>query len=91
MIVGKFGIELLWAGIGVGMILWYLEGVTSGPEEVDGLLSLMAISVDGNFSEAGTWVMPTMGTSGGTTIVDEVESSVAGGKKDLEEKEVYAC
>ena len=58
----KFSMELLLAGIGVCMILQHLERVTSGPEEVDGLLSLMAISVDGNFSEAGTWVTPTMGT-----------------------------
>ena len=54
--------ELLLAGIGVGLILQHLEGVTSGPQEVDGLLSLMAISVDGNFLEAGTLVTPTMGT-----------------------------
>ena len=46
--------ELLLAGIGVGMILWHLEGVTSGSEEVDGLLSLMAISVDSNFLGTGT-------------------------------------
>ena len=61
MIVGKFSTELLLAGIGVGIILWHLEGVTSGPEEVDGLLSLTAISVDGNFLEAGTLQTPTMG------------------------------
>ena len=62
MIVGKFRTELPLAGIGVGMILQHLEGVTSGPEEVDGLLSLTAVSVDGNFSEAGTWVTSAMGT-----------------------------
>ena len=62
MIVGKFRMELLLAGIGVGMILQHLEGVTSGPDEVDGLLSLMAVSVDGNFLGTGTWVIPTMGT-----------------------------
>ena len=54
--------ELLLAGIGVGMILWHLEGVTSGHEEVDVLLSLMVISVGGNFLEAGTWVTPAIGT-----------------------------
>ena len=59
---GKFGTELLLVSIGVGVILWHLKGVTSGPEEVDGLLSLMAVSVDGNFSGTGTWVTPIMGT-----------------------------
>ena len=64
MIDGKFRTELLLASIGVGMILWHLEGVTSGPEEVDGLLSLMAISVDGDFLGTGTWVTPAMSTMG---------------------------
>ena len=58
----KFGMELLLASIGVGMILQHFEGVTSGSLEVDGLLSLIAISVDGNFLGTGTWVTPTMGT-----------------------------
>ena len=56
--------ELLLASIGMGMIFWHLEGVTSASEEVDGLLSLMAISVDGDFLGTGTWVNPTMGTWG---------------------------
>ena len=56
--------ELLLTSIGVGMILWHLEGVTSGSKEVDGLLSLKAIAVDGDFSGTGTWVTPTMGTWG---------------------------
>ena len=90
MIDGKFRTELLLTSIGVGMILQYLEGVTSGSEEVDGLLSLMAIAVDGNFSGTGTWVILTMGTWGGTTIVDGVEAGVVVGN-DLEEKEVHAC
>ena len=90
MIEGKFGMELLLASIGVGMILWHLEGVTSGSEEVDSLLSLTAISVDGNFSGTGTWVTPTLDTRVGTTIVDEVEAGVVIGN-DLEEKEGHAC
>ena len=64
MIDGKFGTEVLLTGIGVGMILWHLEGVTSGSEEVDGLLSLMAIAVHGDFLGTGTWVTPAMSTWG---------------------------
>ena len=64
MIDGKFGMELLLASIGVGMILQHLEGVASGSEEVDGLLSLMAVAVDGDFLGTGTWVTPAMGTWG---------------------------
>ena len=64
MIDGKFRIELLLASIGVGMILQHLEGVTSGSEEVNGLLSLTVVSVHGNLSVTGTWVTPTMGTWG---------------------------
>ena len=61
---GKVGMELLVAGIGVGMILQHLEGVASGSEEVNGLLSLTVISVDDNFLVTGTWVTPAMGTWG---------------------------
>ena len=76
MIYGQFGMELLLTGICVGMILQHLEGVTSGSEEVDGLLSLTAVAVDGDFLGTGTWVTPTRGTWVATTIVDEVESGV---------------
>ena len=67
----KFGTELLVIGISVGMILWHLEGMTLGSEKVegDGMILLAAILVDGDSS---TWVTPTMGTWGGTTIVDGV-------------------
>ena len=82
--------ELILACIGVGMILQLLEGVTSGSEEVDGLLSLITISVDRNFLVTGTWATPTMDTWGDTTIVAEVEAGVIIGN-DLEEKEVHAC
>ena len=64
MIDDKFRTELLLASIGVGMILQHLEGVTSGSEEVGGLLLLIAASVDGDFSGTGTWVTSTMGTLG---------------------------
>ena len=41
-----------------------------------------------DFSEIGTGVTPTMGTWGGTTMVDDVEASV---RDALEETEVQAC
>ena len=68
---GKFRTELLVAGISVSMILWYLERMTLGSDEVEGngIILLVATSVDGDFS---TWVTPAMGTWGGTTIVDGV-------------------
>ena len=68
---GKFGTELLVAGISVGMILQHLEGMTLGSDEVngDGIFLLAATSVDGDSS---SWVTPTMGTWGGTTIIDDV-------------------
>ena len=62
MIDGKFRMELLWASIGVGMILRHPEGMTSGSEEVDGLLSMTATSMDGDFLGTGAWVTPAMGT-----------------------------
>ena len=70
MIEGKFSTELLVVGIEVGIILLHFEGMTLGSDEVkgDGLLSLMATSVDGNSSGTGTWVTPTMGTWGGATV-----------------------
>ena len=66
MIEGKFGMELLVVGIGAGKILLPLEGMTLGSDEVDGngLLSLMATSVDGDSSGTETWVTPAMGTWG---------------------------
>ena len=68
---GKFGIELLVVGTGVGIILWHLEGMTLGSDKVegDGMILLAAVSVDGDSS---TWVTPVMGTWGGTTIIDEI-------------------
>ena len=68
---GNFGTELLVAGIGVGMILWHLEGMTLGSDKVegDGIILLVVTSVDGDSS---TWVTPAMGTWGGATIVDGV-------------------
>ena len=44
------------ANIGVGIILQHLEGMTLVSNDVDGngVLSLMATSVDGNFSGTGT-------------------------------------
>ena len=68
---GKFGTELLVVGIGVGMILWHLKGMTLGSDEVEGngMILLVAISVGG---EPSTWVIPTMGTWGGATIIDDV-------------------
>ena len=73
--------ELLVVGMGVGIIISHLDGMTLGSDEVDGNgpLSLMATSVDGNSSGTGTWVTPAMGTLGGATIVDEVEASVVVG------------
>ena len=57
MIDGKFVTELLVLGIGVGMILWHLEGMTLGSDEVegDGMILLVAVSVGGKPS---TWVTP---------------------------------
>ena len=71
MMEGKFGTDLLVVGIGVGMILGHLEGMTLGSDEVEdnGMILLVAISVDGDSS---TWVTPTMGTWGGATIIDDV-------------------
>ena len=71
MVDSKFGTKLLVAGIGVGMILWHLEGMTSGSDEVEGdsMILLAATSVDGDSS---TWVTPTKATWGGATIVDGV-------------------
>ena len=61
---GKVGTELCLVGSGIGMILQHLEGVASGSEEVNGLLSLTIVSVDDNFSVTATWVTPAMGTWG---------------------------
>ena len=63
---GKFRMELLVVGIGVGIILLHLDGMTLGSDDVDGngLLSLTAASVDGNSSGAGLCMAPTMGTWG---------------------------
>ena len=71
MMEGKFGTELLVVGIGVGIILWHLEGMTLGSDKVEGngMILLAIISVDGDSS---TWVTPAMGTWGGATIIDEV-------------------
>ena len=71
MMEGKFGTELLVVEIGVGLILWHLEGMTLGSDEVEGncMLLLAAASVDGNSS---TWVTPNIGTWGGATIINEV-------------------
>ena len=68
---GKFGTELLVVGISVSMILWHLEGMTLGSDEVEGngMILLAAVSVDGDSS---TWVTPTMGTWGGATIINGV-------------------
>ena len=59
----------------VGMIFHHLEGMTLESDEVDinGMLFMAAISVDGNSSP---WVTHTMGTWGGATIIDEVVASV---------------
>ena len=50
-------------------------GDDEGSDEVDSddMLLLVATSVDGNSS---TWVTPTMGTQGGTTIINEVVTGV---------------
>ena len=77
------------AGIGVGMILWHLEGMTLGSDEVDGdgILLLEAASVDGDSS---TWGTPIMGTWGGTTIIDGVVANgVVAEQSDLEDRGVY--
>ena len=72
---GKFRMELLVVGISVGIILWHLEGMTLGSDEVDGncMLLLVAVSVDDNSS---TWMTPNIDTRGGAIIVDEVVASV---------------
>ena len=80
----KFGTELLVVGIDDGMILWHLEGMTLGSEEVEGngVILLVAILVD---EEPSTWVTPTMGTWRGTTIVDDVvANSAVAEQSDLE-------
>ena len=63
---GKFRMELLVVDISVGIILPHLDGMTLGSDDVDGngLLSLMATSVDGNSLGAGLYMTPTMGTWG---------------------------
>ena len=68
---GKFGTELLVAGIGIGMILQHLEGMVLGSAEVegDGILLLVGALVKGDSS---MWVTPTMGTWGGETVMDGV-------------------
>ena len=88
MMDGKFGTELLEVGIGVDMILWHLEGMTLGSDEVEGngMILLVAILVDGNPS---TLVTPAMGTWGGATIVDEVVAGVAAEQNGLEERGVH--
>ena len=60
---GKFGTELLVVGIGVGIILWHLEGMTLGSDEVkgNGIILLVAILVDGDSS---TWVTSHYGYLG---------------------------
>ena len=65
----------------MGVILCHLAGVPLGLEEVDALPSSMA----GNSSELKLGVAPTMGTWGGTTMVDDVEVSV----RDALEMEVH--
>ena len=49
---GNLGMELLVVGISVGIILCHLEGMTLGPDEVegDGLILLVAVLVDGDSS-----------------------------------------
>ena len=71
MMDSKFGTELLVAGISVTMILWHLEGMTLGSDEVDsdGIFLLEAILVDGDSS---TWVTPMIGTWGGTALINGV-------------------
>ena len=63
---GKFRMKLPVVGMGVGIILLHLDGMTLGSDEVDsnGPLSLMATSVDGGSSRTGTWVTPVIGTWG---------------------------
>ena len=89
MIDGKFVTELLVLGIGVGMILWHLEGMTLGSDEVEGngMILLVVISVDGDSSP---WVTPAMGTWGGVTIIDEVVANgVVAEWNDLEDRGVH--
>ena len=68
---GKFGTELLVAGIGVGMILQHLKRMALGSDEIEGdvIFLLKATLVT---SDSSTWVTPIMGTWGGKTIVDGV-------------------
>ena len=83
---GKFGTELLLAGISVGMILWHLEVMTLGSDEVngDGIFLLEATSVD---SDSSTWVTPIVGTWKGTTIINVVvANSVVAEQSDLEDR-----
>ena len=85
---GKFGIELLVAGIGISMILWHLEGMTLGSDEVkgDGILLLAATSVNGDSS---MWVTPLMDTWGGETIVDGVVADgIVAEQSDFEDRDV---
>ena len=84
---GKFGTELLVAGISVAMILWHLEEMTLGSEfEGDGISLLAATSVNGDSS---TWVTPIMGTWGGKTIVDGVVAAgIVADQSDFEERSV---
>ena len=85
---GKFGTELLVVGIGVGMILWHLEGMTLGSDEVEGngILLLAAALVNGDSS---MWVTPIMGTWGGETIVDGVVANgIVAEQSDFEDRGV---
>ena len=63
---GKFRMELLVVGMGVGIIPLHLDGMTLGYDEFDGNgpLSVMATSVDGDSTGTGTLVTPAMGTLG---------------------------
>ena len=85
---GKFGTELLVAGIGVSTILWHLEGMTLGSDEVkgEGILLLVAPLDNGDFS---TWVTPIMGTWGGKTIRDGVVADgIVAEQSDFEDRGV---
>ena len=85
---GKFGTELLVAGVSVGMILWHLEGMTFGSDEVEGegIFLLAASSVNGDSS---TWVTPILGTWGGKTIIDGVVANcIVAEQSDFEDRGV---
>ena len=85
---GKFGTELLVAGISIGMILQHLEGMTLGSDEVkgDGIFLLVATSINGDSS---TWVPPMMGTWGGKTIIDGVVANgIVAEQSDFEDRGV---